>query len=94
MTNDNFISVPKTLGEVRANRSGKSKDWTVREMLLTILRQIDSGEITPIKGVFVYASLPPSDRDAEGISYKCAAIEQDYELIGILTHAAFMVTED
>lgn len=53
MTNDNkeihlvenFADAPKSLTEARAEKLDSAKEWTVRDMLISTLREIDSGEI-------------------------------------------------
>lgn len=38
-----FADAPLTIGELRAERTEDSADWTPREMLISLLRDIDSG---------------------------------------------------
>lgn len=42
----NFANHPKSIGELRADRSQMASDWTPRDALIDMLRGIDSGEIT------------------------------------------------
>jgi len=42
---EDFSKAPKTIGELRAHKSQNAKDWTPRDALISVLRQIDSGEI-------------------------------------------------
>ena len=84
MSNDNFVDAPQTIGEARADRSGKAKDWTVREMLVATLRQIDSGEIAPLKGVFVYSLQPKPPYETESVCYKCPSINSFHRLFKIM----------
>ena len=43
MTEDSFADTPVTIGEIRSDKSNKAKDWSVRDMLIHVLREIDSG---------------------------------------------------
>lgn len=43
----NFGSYPRTIGEIRSDQSGKGSDWTPREALIAMLREIDSGRVKP-----------------------------------------------
>lgn len=52
MTDDDF-SNHHTMGEIKSDKTGRSQDWTVREMLVSILRCIDAGEISPRMGSVV-----------------------------------------
>jgi len=40
---EDFTSHPVTVGELRSEESNSAKDWTVRDMLIFMLRDIDSG---------------------------------------------------
>jgi hypothetical protein len=43
MTDDSFAGHPQSLGEIRAASGGDSTQWTPREVLIAMLRQIDDG---------------------------------------------------
>ena len=91
MADENFAKAPETIGEARADRSGQAKDWTVREMLISTLRKIDSGEIEPLKAVLVFSLPPIAPTSGHGIAYKCASIDQDYEALGLLSQASMLL---
>jgi hypothetical protein len=42
---DNFAAHPPSLGEVKANRACDASKWTPRDMLVSLLREIDSGRL-------------------------------------------------
>lgn len=42
---DNFKDAPQTISELRSQKSELGKDWTPRDMLLSMLRSIDSGDL-------------------------------------------------
>lgn len=52
---ENFSNHPVSLAAVRAEKSGNGADWTPRDALIDILRQIDSGEIEPDALIVCYA---------------------------------------
>lgn len=54
MTED-FSNHPPTIGDIRSDKSGNAKDWSVRDALIATLREIDRGEINPKKIVMVMA---------------------------------------
>ncbi len=43
MTTENFADHPPTIGELRSDKSQDAKDWSIRDMLICLLRDIDSG---------------------------------------------------
>lgn len=47
MANESFSDYPQSLNEVRSRRSGNAADWTPRDALIQMLRDIDSGLIQP-----------------------------------------------
>lgn len=44
---DSFSDYPLSLNELRSRRSGNAADWTPRDALIQMLRDIDSGVIRP-----------------------------------------------
>lgn len=44
---DDFIGHPKTIGELRAEKSQNASHWTPRDMLVSMLRAIDEGKLAP-----------------------------------------------
>lgn len=42
-----FADHPPTIGEIRSNKSGLGNDWTPRDLLVSLLRELDSGQINP-----------------------------------------------
>lgn len=44
---DDYSDAPLSIGELRSDRTGQSSDWTPRDVLIDMLRLIDSGELTP-----------------------------------------------
>jgi DNA invertase Pin-like site-specific DNA recombinase len=49
-----FTKEPYSITELRANKTGAARDWTPRDCLVDMLRQIDSGELNPDAIVVVY----------------------------------------
>lgn len=47
MSNETFINYPQSLNEMRSRRSGNAADWTPRDALIQMLRDIDGGAIKP-----------------------------------------------
>lgn len=38
-----FADHPQTVGEIRSDKTQNAKDWSIRDMLICLLRDIDSG---------------------------------------------------
>lgn len=51
--NDNFADAPESIGEIKAFKKHDFREWSVRDLLVYRLRQIDSGEIKPTGGMLV-----------------------------------------
>lgn len=44
---DDFSKAPVSIAEIRSDRSSSAKDWTPRDVLVSLLRDIDSGKRSP-----------------------------------------------
>lgn len=79
---DSFKDMPQTISEIRSDKSLLGKDWTPRDLLVSLLRGIDSGELNMKSCVvfFRYESddestfigfrqACPSALDAMGLAY-------------------------
>lgn len=87
MDNENFADAPKTIGELRSDRSRRAKDWTPRDVLIELLRRIDSGEVAP-EALFV--AFRTRDQAQDGYtSYSVSS--PDYVTTLGLVHAALDV---
>ena len=42
---DNFADHPKSITEIRSDKSENGTDWTPRDALIDVLREIDSGRL-------------------------------------------------
>jgi len=47
MSTESFTNYPQSLNEMRIRRSGSAADWSPRDALIQMLRDIDSGVIRP-----------------------------------------------
>jgi hypothetical protein len=47
VSEDNFADAPQTIGEIRSDKSRSARDWTPRDALISLLREIDRGEANP-----------------------------------------------
>jgi hypothetical protein len=49
-----FSQHPVTIGELRSDRSRSSSDWSARDLLISLLRDIDRGAVSADAMVVVY----------------------------------------
>lgn len=87
---DDFSDHPQTLGEVRSDKSRKAQDWSVKEMLISILRRIDSGELAPRMGSVVLGDGDDRDKQITRIFY--AGTRSIWEQDGL--HARAMMPDE
>lgn len=55
-----------TIGELRSDRTDDPRDWSPRDLLVTVLRMIDAGEINPDTCCIVIADPEPAKPDFYG----------------------------
>lgn len=65
-----FADHPRSIAEIRSDRSQDAADWTPRDVLIAALRDIDSGLIKPDTLVIVWSKTKGSVSDE---SYYCAS---------------------
>lgn len=81
---DEFASAPQSIAEIRAHRSQDAKDWKPRDVLISVLRDIDSGEIAPDALVVVHRTVTkPGTTDS---AYEAASPDLQTSL-GLLAQA-------
>ena len=79
-----FKDHPKSLGEVRSDRSQKASDWTPRDALIDVLRQIDNGvDVT---------SLIVSYKTGDNTCFR-ASISYAGEALALLSRVTWLVNE-
>lgn len=68
----NFADAPQTIGEARSDRSHSAADWSPRDLLINLLREIDRGELAPTALVVMYGW--PDDRPGvRNVSYSTSS---------------------
>jgi hypothetical protein len=82
---DNFRDSPQTIGELRATRTQDNSDWSPRDTIIYMLREIDSGRFKPSKVIAVWAE----GGDLRIVQAGCSEIEA----VGMLEMGKAMVIE-
>lgn len=64
----NFKDYPKSVGDVRSDKTGSAADWSPRDALIQVLRDIDRGEISPDVMVICYTSTSDGAQESAVVS--------------------------
>jgi hypothetical protein len=87
MITDSYANYPRSVNELRSHRSGNAADWSPREMLISLLRDMDSGRIKPESMVVAF-------RERLDTGYRTdfhAACPDATVMTGLLETAKFLV---
>lgn len=76
-----FSNYPPSISELRSDKTRNGGDWTVRDALISALRDIDNGEAVPQFAVLIFGSL---DDDQATRTWYCNATPNRYILSGLL----------
>ena len=58
LDDESFAGAPQTVGEIRSDKSKSARDWTPRDVLVSLLREIDRGEVVPTDLVLFFREDP------------------------------------
>lgn len=98
MSNDNkedFGKHPVSLAEVKAEKERDGRLWTPRDVLISLLRDIDNGVISPTTMVVVHKTVKKDDpRESYTIGTASAGGANRHELVGILSEASLAIIEE
>jgi hypothetical protein len=83
---DDFTGM-RTLGAERSERSQRASDWTPRECLIELLREIDSGETTADHLIVAWRPVRKGDENENG--HFLAAGPSALVNLGLLSATAF-----
>ena len=80
-----FSQYPKSITEIKSDKSGNACDWTVRDMLIDTLREIDSGETKPYMAVIIICEGDRMNTDNKNCTWRRQAGVVSYvESLGLL----------
>ena len=89
---ENFADHPPTVGEMRSEKNQSMRDWQPRDVLISILRDIDSGKL-PIDMIVVSWRAPAKDAPGEfDTNYSVAGADPN-AAIGMLTRTIHRMLE-
>ena len=84
---DDFSNHPKSLTEIRGEKSGNGSQWTPRDALISVLRDIDSGALD-VSGVIVAYFDEKTDT-----AFYSQSTKDRYTALGLLECAKFRLME-
>lgn len=77
-----FANEPQSISELRANKTSNGRDWTPRDVLIYLLREIDNGTIKPNACVvFMRLEVEHLDRPYTRYSVSSPGIEDTLGMI-------------
>lgn len=85
-----FANAPITIGEARAQRAGSAAAWSPRDVLVQLLREIDSGDLKPSAMVVSMAVPQPDGTMAHSYRNACP---DNFVALGLLARAAHRLQE-
>lgn len=91
---DDFSNEPISIGQARAARTGHAKDLTAREMLVNLLRDIDSGEIEAPDFAVVCLARRDVAGDAVLTHERVGGAQNPLEVYGLLWRCALRLCDD
>jgi len=88
---DDFSNAPESIAEIRADRAVNGALWTPRDALISLLRDIDRGEIKP--DALVICIREQGSEPGKVSTYFRAACPDPHVAYGLLLSAAFKINE-
>lgn len=89
--NDDFSDHPKTIGEIRSDKSQKAEHWSPRDALIAALREIDSGEMKVDSCVLVFGKI---EKGGSETNIKVAGNHSTYVTLGLIERAKHLINAD
>ncbi len=82
----NYANAPIAIAEVRAQKADDSSQWSPRECLIKVLRDIDSGTVNPECLIIAYRYQTPDGTLCVGHT---TSTQDSHQLIGLLSGTLF-----
>ena len=86
---DNFSDAPMTIGEIRSTKTDSMRDISPREILIEILREIDSGRLTLADLVIVGIKNGKNE-----LTYRASSPRGGTYALGMLTRAIHIMQQE
>lgn len=79
-----FKDYPETVGEIRADKTQSAADWSPRDVLINVLRDIDNGKLSP-------TTLIVCHDDNSGMPHYASCAEKLSDTLGLIERIKFML---
>jgi hypothetical protein len=89
VTRESFADLPPMTGERRADKHENATLWTVREALLSTLRDLDGGELEPTDVVICLREQAGGGHSRT--RFRCAGPGGCLVALGLLARTAFLI---
>jgi hypothetical protein len=89
---ESFANYPRSLDDIKSDRSGSARDWKPRDALISMLRRIDSGDLTNLKTAVVIIQC--NTDDGLGRTAYLSASPSYSETLGAMEIAKFFMWRD
>lgn len=90
METDDFSNYPRSIAEVRSDKTTDAADWSVRDALISTLRDIDNGTIKPLSIVMAVAVVGDEPTKRKTV-VRQAGIQHVHESMGLIGWAAHVI---
>ena len=91
MSDEDFTNYPQSLAEVKAQNEKDATAWTPRDVLLGMLRDLDSGAIEAKELVVSYRGRKAEDPPKHESVYYRVACKKTHSAVGILAIAQQLI---
>lgn len=88
---DSFADAPVSINELRSDRSQNATDWAPRDVLVSMLREIDAGRLGNITNLLV--ALTVTDERGTYTTYQSSSPSINHTL-GTIEHAKWKMMRD
>lgn len=90
---ENFADYPPSIAELRSDKTDSASDWTPRDLLIGMLRDIDSGKMDLDGLVLVYRKRCETPGKTHRAGYRIATPDV-YTTLGMLSSASIKIAQD
>lgn len=85
---ETFADAPKSISELRSDRSEWARDWSPRDTLIKLLREIDSGEVR-VDFIVISTGSRSADGHAIVTDWRSAGAKNLLESVGLVARTLY-----
>lgn len=87
---DNFSNAPFSINELKATKHSSASHWGPRDVLVSMLREIDNGRVNPDALVLIY-HVPNGSADVRGDVFVLTACKGFLKTLGLIARAKWIM---